>query len=63
MTLPKIGGFSAPGTADYAEMGYDGSNRLITVSYKQGGETGLAIGTLNIAYVGATTDILKVYWS
>jgi len=28
MSLPRIGGFSAPATADFADLAYDGSDRL-----------------------------------
>jgi len=63
MSLPRIGGFSAPGTADFADMTYDGSDRLITITYKQGGSGGGTVGVLNITYVDATTNIDTIYWS
>jgi hypothetical protein len=63
MSLPRIGGFSAPGTADFADLTYDGSDRLITITYKQGGSGGGVVGTLNITYVDATTNIDTIYWS
>ena len=63
MSLPRIGGFSAPGTADYADLDYDGSNRLITITYKQGGASGGVVGTLNITYVGESTNVDTIYWS
>ena len=63
MSLPRIGGFSAPGTADFADLTYDGSDRLITITYKQGGSGGGVVGTLNITYVAATTNIDTIYWS
>jgi len=63
MSLPRIGGFSAPATADFAELAYDGSNRLISITYKQGGSGGGTVGVLNITYVGATSDVSTIYWS
>lgn len=63
MSLPRIGGFSAPGTADYAALSYDGSDRLITITYRQGGVSGGVVGVLNITYVGATTNVATIYWS
>lgn len=63
MSLPRIGGFSAPGTADYADLDYDGSDRLITITYKQGGASGGVVGTLNITYVDASTNVDTIYWS
>jgi hypothetical protein len=63
MSLPRIGGFSAPATADFADLDYDGSNRLITITYKQGGSGGVVVGVLNITYVGATSDVSTIYWS
>ena len=63
MSLPRIGGFSAPGTADYADLDYDGSDRLITITYKQGGASGGVVGTLTITYVGASTNVDTIYWS
>jgi len=63
MSLPRIGGFSAPGTADFADLTYDGSDRLITITYKQGGASGGVVGTLNITYVGASTNVDTIYWS
>ena len=61
MTLPRIGGFDAPPGSDYAAMGYDGSDNLITVTYKVGGASGDVTGVLNISYDG--TKITAVYWS
>ncbi|ADP06611.1 hypothetical protein S-CBS1_gp06 [Synechococcus phage S-CBS1] len=63
MSLPRIGGFSAPGTADYADLDYDGSDRLITITYKQGGASGGVVGTLNMTYVGESTNVDTIYWS
>ena len=63
MSLPRIGGFSAPGTADFADLTYDGSDRLITITYKQGGASGGTVGVLNITYVSTTTNIDTIYWS
>ena len=63
MSLPRIGGFSAPATADFAELAYDGSNRLISITYKQGGSGGGTVGVLNITYVSTSTRIDTIYWS
>ena len=63
MSLPRIGGFSAPATADFADLDYDGSSRVITITYKQGGSGGAVVGVLNITYVGASTDVDTVYWT
>jgi len=63
MSLPRIGGFSAPATADFADLDYDGSSRVITITYKQGGSVGVVVGVLNITYVGASTDVDTVYWT
>ncbi|NBT52516.1 MAG: hypothetical protein EBT12_13365 [Marivivens sp.] len=63
MSLPRIGGFSAPATADFADLDYDGSDRLITITYKQGGSGGVVVGVLNITYVSASTRIDTIYWS
>ena len=63
MSLPRIGGFSAPATADFADLDYDGSDRLITITYKQGGSGGVVVGVLNITYVGASTRVDTIYWS
>jgi hypothetical protein len=63
MSLPRIGGFTAPGTADFADLTYDGSDRLIMITYRQGGSSGGIVGTLNMTYVGATTNIDTIYWS
>lgn len=63
MSLPRIGGFSAPATADFADLDYDGSSRVITITYKQGGSGGVVVGVLNITYVGASTDVDTVYWN
>jgi hypothetical protein len=63
MSLPRIGGFSAPATADFADLDYDGSSRVITITYKQGGPGGVVVGVLNITYVGASTDVDTVYWT
>jgi hypothetical protein len=63
MSLPRIGGFSAPATADFADLDYDGSDRLITITYKQGGSGGVVVGVLNITYVGVSTRVNTIYWS
>jgi hypothetical protein len=63
MSLPRIGGFSAPATADFADLDYDGSDRLSTITYKQGGSGGVVVGVLNITYVSASTRIDTIYWS
>ena len=63
MSLPRIGGFSAPGTADFADLTYDGSDRLITITYKQGGSGGGTVGVLNITYVSTSTRVDTIYWS
>lgn len=63
MSLPRIGGFSAPATADFADLDYDGSDRLITITYKQGGSGGVVVGVLNITYVGVSTRVDTIYWS
>jgi len=63
MSLPRIGGFSAPATADFADLDYDGSSRLTTFTYKQGGSGGHVVGVLNITYIGAGTDVDTVYWT
>jgi len=63
MSLPRIGGFSAPATADFADLDYDGSDRLTTITYKQGGSGGGTVGVLNITYVGATTNVNTIFWS
>ena len=63
MSLPRIGGFSAPATADFADLSYDGSSRVTTITYKQGGSSGVSVGVLNITYVGATTDVDTVFCS
>jgi hypothetical protein len=63
MSLPRIGGFSAPATADFADLAYDGSDRLITITYKQGGSGGDVISVLNITYVSTTTNVDTIFWS
>ena len=63
MSLPRIGGFSAPATADFADLDYDGSDRLVTITYKQGGSGGVVVGVLNITYVGVSTRVDTIYWS
>lgn len=63
MSLPRIGGFSAPATADFADLDYDGSSRVIAITYKQGGSGGVVVGVLNITYVGASTDVDTIYWT
>ena len=63
MSLPRIGGFSAPATADFADLDYDCSDRLITITYKQGGSGGGTVGVLNITYVSTSTRIDTIYWS
>ena len=63
MSLPRIGGFSAPATADFADLAYDGSDRLITITYKQGGSGGDVISVLNITYVNTTTNVDTIFWS
>jgi hypothetical protein len=60
---PHIGGFSAPATSDFADLDYDGSDRLTTITYKQGGSGGATVGVLNITYVGATTNVNTIFWS
>ena len=42
---------------DFLDLGYDGSNRLTSVIYKNGGAGGPTVATLTITYVGATTNI------
>ena len=61
MTLPRIGGFSAPPTADYAGLAYTGSN-VTTITYRQGGAGGGVVGTLNITYDGSNNPT-AIYWS
>ena len=61
MTLPRIGGFSAPPTADYAGLSYTGSN-VTTITYRQGGVAGGVVGTLNITYDGSNNPT-AIYWS
>jgi len=63
MGLPRIGGFSAPATADFADLDYDGSDRLSTITYKQGGSGGVVVGVLNITYVSTSTRVDTIYWS
>jgi len=63
MSLPRIGGFSAPATADFADLAYDGSDRLTTITYKQGGSGGDVISVLNITYVSTTTNVDTIFWS
>jgi len=63
MSLPRIGGFSAPATADFADLDYDGSDRLVTITYKQGGSGGVVVGVLNITYVSVSTRVDTIYWS
>jgi len=63
MSLPRIGGFSAPATADFADLDYDGSSRLTTITYKQGGSGGHVISVLNITYVSTTTNVDTIFWS
>jgi len=63
MSLPRIGGFSAPATADFADLDYDGSSRLTTITYKQGGSGGDVISVLNITYVSTTTNVDTIFWS
>jgi hypothetical protein len=63
MSLPRIGGFSAPATADFADLDYDGSSRVVMITYKQGGSGGVVVGVLNITYVGASADVNTVYWN
>jgi hypothetical protein len=63
MSLPRIGGFSAPATADFADLDYDGSSRLTTITYKQGGSGGHVVGVLNITYVSTTTNVDTIFWS
>ena len=61
MTLPRIGGFSAPATADYAGLTYSGTN-VTTIVYRQGGSGGGVVGTLNITYDGSN-NVTAIYWS
>jgi hypothetical protein len=61
MTLPRIGGFSAPATADYAGLTYSGTN-VTTITYRQGGSVGGVVGTLNITYDGSG-NATAIYWS
>lgn len=49
-----------PKEFDYIDVGYDGSARISTVTYKQGGSGGTTVATLAITYVGATSRIATV---
>jgi hypothetical protein len=62
MTLPRIGGFSAPPTADYAGLTYNATNLVTTIVYRQGGSGGGVVGTLNITYDGSN-NATAIYWS
>lgn len=61
MTLPRIGGFSAPPTADYAGLAYTGTN-VTAITYRQGGVAGGVVGVLNITYDGSDNPT-AIYWS
>ena len=52
MTLPRIGGFAAPPTADYAGLTYSGSNLTVAV-FRRGGACGTVVATLTMTYDGS----------
>lgn len=43
----------APIEHDFAELGYDGSNNLISVVYRIGGAGGVQVSRLDLTYTGA----------
>jgi hypothetical protein len=59
MTLPRIGGFSAPPGSDYASLVYTGDD-LTQVVYKSGGSTGEVLGTLELTY--STGKLVSIGW-
>ena len=49
-----------PAVYDYVALVYDGSNRIVGVTYKAGGAGGVTAATLAITYVGVTDRIATV---
>jgi hypothetical protein len=46
-----------PAVYDFVDLGYDGSNRLVSAVFKAGGAGGALVATLAITYIGASTRI------
>lgn len=49
-----------PASYNYISMGYDGSNRLQTVTFKSGGSGGTTVATLTLTYDPTSGNVATV---